>query len=232
MKLKSKVAIVTGGSKGIGKSLAILLAKEGANVVIVARTEKHINDTVNFIKSFGGNVIGIKTDIRYSKDIKNMIKKVIEIFGKVDILVNNAGIAIRKSLIETSETEWNKIIDINLKGIFLCCKEVLPIMIKQNNGIIINVSSGAGKYGFPNFSAYCASKFGVIGLTESLSREVPKGIKIYVVCPGAVDTDMQRKVFPEGKGYELDRPEDVAQKIIKLCLPNCKIKNGETIELY
>lgn len=232
MNLDGKVAIVTGATRGIGKSLALLLAKNGAMVIVAAREERHIINTVNHIKKNHGNAIGIKTDVRDYKSVKHLIKKTNDTFGRIDILINNAGILLRKNLLDTTEKEWDDTLDTNLKGIFLICKEAVPIMENQDCGKIINVSSGAGKYGFPELSAYCASKFGLIGLTESLSREVSQRIKVYAVCPGGVDTDMHRKAFPEDDPSTLDNPADIAEKILSLCFDDCKINRGEIIELY
>jgi len=151
--------------------------------------------------------------------------------------VNNAGIVVIKPLIKTSEKEWDDIIAINLKGPYLCSKEVLPYMIKQGNGVIVNISSGAGKFGFPNLAAYCSSKFGLVGLTESLAKEVTKhGIKVYVICPGKVSTDMQVQfVGTERYKYEkyfMIKPEKIANKVLELSLPDCRVPSGNSIEIY
>jgi len=232
MRLKGKVAVVTGGSRGIGKALAILLSREGASVAIAARAKKNIDDVADLIKKSGGSAVGVEADVSRPDDVKNLMKKTLDMFGRIDILINNAGVCVRKNIAETSEREWDETIGTNLKGVFLCCREAVPVMIKQKSGIIINISSGAGRYGFPGLSAYCASKFGVIGLTESLSREFPERIKAYAACPGGVDTEMHRRVFPEDDTSALDSPEDVAKKIVELCMPDCKIKSGEVVELY
>lgn len=234
MKLLNKLAIVTGSGRGIGKAIALILAKEGCNVVITARTEKEIEQTKKEVIEIGRKAITVKCDVRLKNDIENLIKKTIAEFGKVDILINNAGVAFSKPLIETTEKEWDATIDTNLKGIFLCCKEVLPIMIRQRYGIIINISSCAGKEGYAGLAAYCASKFGVIGLTESLAEEFPAWIKVYAVCPGAVDTKMQAEI--SGKSYLTARrfmlkPEDVAKKVLQLCLPDCEVKSGSSIDV-
>jgi 3-oxoacyl-[acyl-carrier protein] reductase len=219
LRLKDSVAIVTGGGRGIGKTIALALAKEGAKIVICARTIREIYNTAKEIRSLGREVLAVKSDVRSSDDVRNFIKKAISKFGRVDILINNAGIGLYKPLMKTSEKNWEDVIDTNLKGTFLCCREVLPIMVKQRKGIIVNISSVAGKHGFANMSAYCASKFGVIGLTESLAKEVNKfGIKVYAVCPDRVDTEIKR--------------EYVAKKVLSLCLPTCKIKNGSSIDVY
>ena len=230
MRLKDKVAIVTGGNRGIGKAISLALAKEGANIVIAAQNEKTMKATCEEVKKLGVDCIYVKTDVSKSLDVKNMIKKTKNHFKKIDILINNAGVAIRKTLEKTTEKEYDWIMDVNVKGIFLCTKEVVLHMIKQKSGTIINISSGAGKTGFPELSVYGASKFGVIGITESLAAEVNEyGIKVYAVCPGATDTDMFRSMYPELEPTL--KPEDIAKKVLMLCLPN-RYSSGSSIEVY
>jgi 3-oxoacyl-[acyl-carrier protein] reductase len=157
-----------------------------------------------------------------------------EEFGRVDILINNAGIALKKNVIDTSEEEWDNVIDTNLKAPFLLTKEVLPIMVKQKSGCIVNISSGAGKSGFAEFSAYCASKFGLIGFTESLAKEVKNnGIRVYAICPGPVATKMQEeiagKMYPFIKPF-IQKPEDVAKFVIDAI--EGKYESGSVIDTY
>ncbi len=236
MRLEGEVAIVTGGGRGIGKSTALMLAKDGAKIVICSRTVKELEETRKEIENSGGEVLAVKTDVSDKKDVKNLVQRTLSKLGKIDILVNNAGVAISKPLIETTEKEWNSIIDTNLKGPYLCSTEVLPHMIKQKKGVIVNISSGAGKYGFADLAAYCASKFGLIGLTESLAKEVDRqGIRVYAVCPGAVNTKMQGdvgSVLPSIARLLMLQPEDIARKIVPLCYSDCRIRTGSSIEVY
>jgi 3-oxoacyl-[acyl-carrier protein] reductase len=171
-----KTAIITGSGRGIGRDTAILLAKHGVNVVVCSRTENEINSLVYEIKRIGGNanILGVKCDVSISSQVVSVVKSAIDKFGSetIDILVNNAGVAFNKKLIDTSEQEWSQTINTNLKGAFLFTKAVLPFMIKRRSGAIVNVNSGAGKTGFSNLSSYCASKFGLFGLAESLALEV------------------------------------------------------------
>ena len=148
---------------------------------------------------FNDNILGLKCDVTKYSDVKSLVDVSVKRFGKIDILVNNAGIVYFKSILDTTEEEWDKTININLKGTFLFTKEVLTYMIEnKSGGIIINVSSGAGKSGFPNLSAYCASKFGIIGLTESVAKEVnDKNIKVMAICPGGVDTNMIKDIVKD-----------------------------------
>ena len=174
---KALTAIVTGSGRGIGKETAILLSKRGTNVVVCSRTENEINSVVEEIKELNhrnNGVLGIKCDVSISFQVNSLIKSTLDKFGSsnIDILVNNAGVAFNKKIIDTSDQEWDQTINTNLKAAFLCTKAVLPHMIENNFGVVVYVNSGAGKAGFENLSAYCASKFGLMGLAESVSLEV------------------------------------------------------------
>jgi 3-oxoacyl-[acyl-carrier protein] reductase len=226
-------ALVTGSGRGIGKETAILLAKRGVNVVVCSRTQSEIDDAVEAIKKIHARVLGIKCDVSISLQVDSLVKRAVEKFGGVDILVNNAGIFTVKKLVDTPEKEWDEILDVNLKGAFLFCKGILPYMLAKNSGVIINVSSGAGKVGFDSLSAYCASKFGMMGLTESLAWEVAgHHIRVMAICPGEVATRMQ-KTDPEYYRENRDRmlkPEQVAAKILDMIF-NDKYHNGQSVDI-
>ena len=239
-------AIVTGSGRGIGKETATLLSKMGLNVVICSRTQREIDSTVKEIKEKvittknGANddddrILGIKCDVSRSSEVDYLIKSTIEKFKSVHILVNNAGIVYVKKLIDTSEEEWAKTININLTGAFLFSKAVLPFMMKNRHGVIINVSSGAGKTGFSDLSAYCASKFGMVGLTESLAWEVQNyNIKVMAICPGEVNTKMQEDVDPDYHRKHKDNmlvPKQVAEKVVEMIFDDKKYNNGESVEI-
>ena len=231
-----QVAVVTGASRGIGKAIAYLFAQEGMNVVICSRNENQIRKTATEIqRDTGSLVVPVKTDVRNHVDVDKLVQSAINEFGRIDILVNNAGVAIIKSLVETTDHEYDTIMDTNLSGVFFCCKSVLPHMIKQKSGYIINISSGAGKTGFANLSVYCASKFGVIGMTESLAEEVSDyGIKVFSVCPGAVATQMQKEFMSneefEKRKNQMIQPEEVAQKVLQLI--KGKFRTGTLVDLH
>ncbi len=218
MSLKDKVAIVTGSTRGIGKATALTLAREGMRIVVNSRTQAEIDETVKMIEQMGAIAIGIRADVGDSQQVEALVQVTVEKFGRIDVLVNNAGIAIEKDFMHTTEKEWDDIMNANLKSIFLCSKAVLPVMMKQGGGVIVNISSGAGKTGFASLSAYCASKFGVIGLTESLAKETGHyNIRVIALCPGSVATSMQEKIDPEWYASHKDRilkPEDVAEKVL------------------
>mgnify|MGYP001558988048 CR=1 FL=1 len=229
MHLKDQSAIVTGSARGIGRAIAIALAKEGCNVVINSRTKKEVDATAKEIEKMNVDVLPVVADVSNEKDVERMVDETIKKFNRIDILVNNAGVAIYKNFIDTSKEEWDRIIDVNLKGIFLCTKAVLPVMLKQKYGRIVNISSGAGKTGIAGLAVYCATKFGVIGFTEALADELPDSIKVYAVCPGSVDTKMYVSTF--GTHPSL-KPEDIAKKTLPLCMPDTKERSGRSIEVY
>ncbi|MGH9973892.1 MAG: SDR family NAD(P)-dependent oxidoreductase [Nitrososphaeraceae archaeon] len=229
-------ALVTGGGRGIGKETAILLSKKGLNVIICSRTQKEIDSAVKEIKSLGnGQIIGRKCDVSVYSEVNTLVKEALEIYGRIDVLINNAGITYVKKLIDTTEEQWDQTLDINLKGAFLFCKAIVPHMIENNCGVIINVSSGAGKVGFEDISAYCASKFGMIGLTESLAREVANyNIRVMTICPGEVATKMQEDV--DARYYELNKhkmlhPRTVAEKIEDMIFKDNEYRNGIAVDL-
>ncbi|HSL12618.1 MAG TPA: SDR family oxidoreductase [Nitrososphaeraceae archaeon] len=181
-------------------------------------------------------MLGLKCDVSKYSDVKSLVDISVKTFGKVDILVNNAGIVYFKSIMDTTVEEWNKTIDTNLKGVFLFTREVLPDMIENKSGVIVNVSSGAGKSGFPNLSAYCASKFGIIGLTESIAKEVAdNNVKVMAICPGGVDTKMIYDIVDNGynlSNRNLMKPEQVAKKIYDMIFNQKDYYNGQSIEFY
>ncbi len=236
---KKLSAIITGSGRGIGKETALLLAKRRINVVICSRTENEINSVVKEIKEIHNNrhqgVIGIKCDVSISSQVNSLIKSTIDKFGGIDILINNAGIVFAKKLISTSEEEWDQIINVNLKSVFLFTKTVLPYMISKKSGVIINVSSGAGKAGFENLSVYCASKFGMMGLTESVAWEVANhNVRVMTICPGEVDTKMQEDA--DSRYYKLNKnkmfkPQMVAEKILQMILDDEVYRNGESVDI-
>jgi 3-oxoacyl-[acyl-carrier protein] reductase len=225
------VAIVTGSGRGIGKATALLLARKGVNVVVCSRTKSEIDSTVKEIREMREDVevLGIVCDVGIASQVVTMVEKVVTRFHQIDILVNNAGIVYIKKLVDTAEKEWEDTMNSNLKSAFLCSKVVLPHL--NNRGTIINVSSEAGKVGFENLSAYCASKFGMIGLTESLSWEVRNGIRVMAICPGEVDTQIQRfdPVYHLQNKSQMLNPEQVAEKIVEMIFDQ-SYQNGQSVQ--
>lgn len=230
MQLKDAVVIVTGGGSGIGKVTALLFAEGGARVIVCGRRPEPLTETVRLIEQRRGNAVAVPIDVTDCTKVASMVHKVLHRFGKVDILINNAGIAIAKPFMETTEREWDEMLDTNLKSIYLCCKAVLPYMVEACSGVIVNVSSVLGKTGIANFGAYCASKFGVIGLTQALADELkPRGIRIYAVCPGSTYTDLHRKIIGEEMAKRGMPPEQVARNIIGLVSGEIQSQSGGSI---
>ncbi len=229
MKLKGQTAIVTGGGRGIGRAICLLLAREGVDVVIVARKEKEIRETARLVEKQGGRALAVNTDIRKEEEVIDMVSKAMNAFGRIDILVNNAGVAYRNYLVETSTEEYDEIMDTNVKGMFFCTKHALPHLLKRGEGRIVNMSSGAGKHGLPKLSIYCASKFAVIGFTESVAYETGGGLQVYAVCPASVDTDMYHSLYTD---EPVLKPEDVAEKVLELCLPETTLPSGSSVNIY
>jgi NAD(P)-dependent dehydrogenase (short-subunit alcohol dehydrogenase family) len=229
MKLKGQTAIVTGGGKGIGRAICMALSREGADIVIVARTEKENRETARMVEKEGRRALVVRTDIRREEEVLKMISKAVNAFGRIDILVNNAGVTYRKYIVDTSTEEYDEIMETNVKGMFFCTKYALPHLLKRGEGRIVNMSSGAGKHGIPKLSIYCASKFAVIGFTESLAYEVGGGLQVYAVCPASVDTDMYRSMYSD---EPVLKPEDVAMKVMELCLPETTLPSGSSVEVY
>jgi len=189
--LVGKTALITGGGKGIGKSIAQTFAKQGAQIVITARTETQLQEVARKIVSGGGKCLPIEGDVSKEEDVIRVVEASRKEFGKVDILVNNAGVSIESSFMELSLPDWDHLLAVNLKGVIHCIRAVLPGMQKRKAGRIINIASAAGLRGLPGSAAYSASKAAVIALTQSLGDEVAvDGIRANVICPGPIKTEM------------------------------------------
>lgn len=232
MELTNKVAIVTGGNKGIGKAISLRLAEEGADVVLAARDTKAADEVVRKVKQKGRRSFSAKTDVTQSDQVEAMVKKAMDEFGRIDVLVNNAGQILKVETVKTKVADWNNIINVNVKGTFLCSRAVLPHMIRQKGGKIINISSTAGKRGEPEVSAYCASKFAVSGFSESIAQEVAKyGIAVNSICPGMVRTEMGLSVCPEADASKWLTPEDIADVVVFLATRPSRVLIPEMLVL-
>ena len=240
MNLKNKVAIVTGSRRGIGKAIALALAKAGANIVVSDINLDDCNKLVEEIKAINGNALAVKTDVSNPEDVSQMINLTTEKFGKVDILVNNAGIYMQKSFTDVTEQDFDRTLDINLKGVFLCSKAVVPEMIKQGKGKIINIASIAGQVGFANSSAYCASKGAIINITRELALELAQyKINVNAIGPGVIETDMTKDLLEDKATKEtllaniplsrIGKPEDIANAALFLASDNSDYITGITL---
>ena len=194
MKLKDKVALITGGARGIGKAVALSYAREGARIAICARTESEIDATAREIQGLKSECRGWVCDVSFEESVKTLIQEVQKAYGRIDVLVNNAGVMTRPAPIaEFDVKKWDYTIAVNLRGPFLVAKEVLPLMMRHKSGSIINVSSGLGRTGYANFGAYAVSKWGLEGFTQTLATEVRSyNIRVNSVDPGYVATKLTR----------------------------------------
>lgn len=191
MRLEGKVALITGGTSGIGSATAMRLAREGAAIVITGRNPERGREVVESIVAFGGQALFVQSDVRFSDECRNAVNQTLERFGKIDILFNNAGVFHPRTVPDCTEEEWDETIDSSLKGTFLMSKYALPSMIEQGSGSIINTSSGWGILGGDKAAAYCAAKGGLIVMTKAMAIDHgPDGIRVNCVCPGDVMTPM------------------------------------------
>jgi NAD(P)-dependent dehydrogenase (short-subunit alcohol dehydrogenase family) len=218
--LAGRVAVITGAGRGAGRATALALARAGADVALVARTESELQATAGEIESLGRAALVAPADVADESQVLRMAERVLSAFGTADILVNSAGIIYRAPVEATSLEQWNRLLGVNLTGMFLCSRAFIEPMKRQARGHIVNISSGAGKQGYPNLAAYCVSKFGVIGFSESLAAELmPHGIKVTTLVPGTIDTTFSsgapRQRQP-GEAFRVLRPEDVAEAIVYL----------------
>ena len=196
MQLKDKVAIITGGGRGIGKAISIAYAAEGASVVIAARSAAQLEEVGKEITAQGGEALAVPTDLRIREEVENLVQQTVDQFGRIDILVNNAGINPRGLFLDSTDEEWEQGWQINVMGVVYCCRAALPIMQQQGSGNIINVGSGMGQVGRSNLSVYCASKAALHGLTQSIAEEVwEDGIIANVLIPGPVKTELSKPAW-------------------------------------
>lgn len=196
MQLKDKVAIITGGGRGIGRAIAIAYAAEGARIVIAARSTEQLDEVAAEITEQGEEILTVPTDLRIPAEVENLVQKTVDRFGRIDILVNNAGINPRGLFLDSTDEEWEQGWQINVMGVVRCCRAVLPIMKQQGNGNIINVGSGMGQVGHANLSVYCASKAALHGLTQAIAEEVwQDGIIANVLIPGPVRTELSKPAW-------------------------------------
>lgn len=241
MELDGKVALVTGGNSGIGRATAELLAKEKAKVVVGDIKE---GETVRAIEKAGGIATFFQADVRDDTQSKRLADECIKKYGTLDIVCNNAGIAVVRPFLETTEEEWDNVVDTNLKSIFLISRHALPHMIKKRKGVIVNIASQLGIVAMENLAAYCATKAGVIHLTKAMALEHAKyGIRVNCVCPGAIDTPLTEGILKDGRDPvegrkllvgkhpigRLGRPEEIAQAVLFLASDRSSFTTGSAL---
>jgi len=226
--LNGKIAWITGAGRGIGRAVAIAIAQAGAKVVLCARSQEEIDSVVEKIRSANGEALAIACDVSKAKEIAALVNRVCNQWGDVEILVNNAGVAVFEKILSASEKDWDSMMAVNLKGAFLCTQAVLGPMIERKSGEIINIVSVAGRKGYYNCGAYCASKFGLYGFTEVLRMEARKyGIRVTAVMPGATDTAIWGNADVDRS--KMLRPEQVAQTIVSICCAPAEVMPEEIV---
>jgi 3-oxoacyl-[acyl-carrier protein] reductase len=240
LNLKGKVALVTGAAQGIGKAIALLLARNGADIVISDINLEKAKETAKEIEAIGQKAMAIGTDVANLGNAEQMVQSVVEHFGRIDILVNNAGITRDKLLLRMTEEDWDAVIDINLKGTFHCTKAVIKFMSKQRYGKIVNIASVVGEMGNAGQANYAASKAGVIGFTKTIAKEfAQRGININAIAPGYIQTPMT-EALPEKVKEELKRlipmerlgqPEDVAEAVLFLISDASSYITGQVLNV-
>jgi NAD(P)-dependent dehydrogenase (short-subunit alcohol dehydrogenase family) len=242
--LEGKVALVTGGTSGIGRDTAVLFAKTGAKVVVAGRREQEGNETIELIRAAGGDGVFVKADVSKTAEVDALVQKTVEKFGRLDFAFNNAGIeGVWVPIAKQTEEDWDRTIGINLKGVWLCLKYEIRQMLKQGGGgAIVNMSSVTGLVGAGGAAAYSASKHGVIGLTKSAALETAKnGIRINAVCPAVIETPMGKRLFgapavhkavlnshPIGR---FGRPGEIAEAVVWMCSDRASFMTGQSLVL-
>jgi len=239
MLLKGKVALITGGGRGIGRTIALALAKEGAKIIVNDYVEENAKKVAEEIISSGGQAEGVQADISNYEEASNMMKNILK-EQSVDILINNAGITRDTLLVRMKEEDWDRVINVNLKGVFNCTQAVAKSMMKQRSGRIINISSVIGLIGNEGQSNYAASKAGIIGFSKTVARELAtRGVTVNIIAPGYIKTDMTEQISDEAKDKlaglipmkRLGTPEDIAPLIVFLCSDGASYITGQVINV-
>lgn len=243
MNFEDKVVIVTGAAVGIGRATAIAFAEKDARVVVTDIDVEKGKQTSSLI---GGDAFFIEMNVADSESVKNMVKEVTKRFDRIDILVNNAGIYYQGDVIETTEEEWDKVIAVNLKGVYLCSHYVIPVMLRGNGGVVVNVASEAGLVGIAGQVAYNVSKAGVISLTKSMAVDFGRqGVRVNAVCPGTTETPLVKNALKKSKDPEkerrnleecrplnrIGRPEEIAAAILAMASDNLGYATGSVLSI-
>lgn len=228
--MKGKVVIVTGGGRGIGRAVCRRFATAGAKVVAAARTQEELAETKRAVEADGGYCLAVPTDVADAGSIDSLVAAAVRECGGVDVLVNNAGVACTGRIGEFDLADFDRMVAVNVGGVFYASRAVWPIMQERGGGVIVNISSMAAVDPFPGFAAYGATKNFVEGLTRSLAKEGKKcGIRVYAVGPGAVDTQMLRGPYPDFPADECLQPAEVAETVFMMTQSACRYSAGQTV---
>lgn len=215
--LQAKVALVTGAGRGIGKSIALSLAQSGAAVSLAARTGADLEAVRSQIEALGGRAAAFPTDVALEPQVVSLVRRTVDCFGRLDILVNNAGVGIFGPLAQTTAQGWDHLMAVNARGPFLLCREAIPFLKQQPQSFIVNIASVVGVKGYVNQAAYSASKHALMGMSKALAKEVQAdGIRVHVVCPGGVDTQLVERARPDLDRSVLMHPHEIADLVLFL----------------
>jgi NAD(P)-dependent dehydrogenase (short-subunit alcohol dehydrogenase family) len=240
--LRGKVAFVTGAANGIGRAAALAFCREGASVVVADVSEQGSQETVRLLEELGGRALAVRCDVVRTGDVQAALDKTIEAFGRLDFAFNNAGVEQpMMPAADLTEEQWDRIVDVDLRSVFICMKYEIPLMLKQGGGVIVNTSSGAGVKGFAGQAAYCAAKFGIVGLTKAAALDYAKSnIRVNVVCPGIIETPMmdrfsggttegRERVIAQEPVGRMGKPEEIAAAVVWLCLDSAAFVVGHAM---
>jgi len=237
--LAGRVAIVTGAGRGIGRGIALSLARAGAAVAVVDQAQELVAAVAGEVEALGVRSLGISANVAISDDVRRIVRETNDVLEKIDILVNNAGVLVVKPMIDHTEEEWDRVLNVNLKGFFLCCREVLPGMIERKRGAIVNIASIAAFHVTVPHVAYAASKAGVVALTRDLAHEVgPQGVRVNAIAPGPIETPMAQAISDQKRRQaiatnillgRMGQPEDIGEAVVFLASDAASFITGATL---
>ena len=234
MELEGKVALITGANRGIGRAISLAFGKQGASVAVTGRNVEQLDRVTGKIEAAGGRARTFPLDVTDADHVDRAVQGVLDAWGQIDVLVNNAGVIVYNVPVwQTTVEQWDLLMSVNLRGVFLCCRAVLPHMVQRKTGVVINIGSSSGRSTEGDGDgAYTATKWGVVGYTGSVARSVrPHGVRVNGINPGWVDTDMAREIAPDG-GAEWSTPDEIAQAALFLATRAPRDMTGQFIDVF